>query len=154
MIWQLPTKSKDVDNTHALHFHGAEAPGETWQWPYDSHLHVTCIETSMVRMKTCLHVCGMVSPRSCALPGAALRARIEAAAAAPGCAGLPRDQPAVRPGAQAAVQTADERTASITHPRAGRNASAQSAGPQCSPDQGHCCIASSQCRLDLGEVEL
>ena len=75
-----------------------------------------CIDSLKMSVMTHLHVRGMMSPRGCALPRAALRARIEAAAAGPGCAGLPGHQPAVRSGPQAAVEAANERAASIAHP--------------------------------------
>ena len=106
---------------------------------------------------THLHVCGMMRPRGCALPRAALRARIEAAAASPGCAGLPGHQPTVRPGAQAAVQAANERAANIAHPLSeGQTAFATSARRHCSPAQGtllHCLLSVLQHR-HLGEWEL
>ena len=50
-----------------------------------------------------LHVAGMVRAPGCAVPGAALGARVEGAVAAPGSAGV--QETAVRPGAQAAVQS-------------------------------------------------
>ena len=56
-----------------------------------------------------LHIAGLVRASGCAVPGAALGARVEGAAAGPGSAGV--QEAAVRPGAQAAVQSAYQRAA-------------------------------------------